>query len=134
MNDKVGRIIIVVGDATETVDTFYPFLRVQEEDFLPVVAGPEQRRATRLEPTHRPRITHLAAVGYRLLVRADRDAQRLTCFRRDAVCHIRKVRVDGAIVRISRRRNSRSFSLPIISRRAPTRRSRKTCERSSGLS
>ena len=44
MSDKVGRIIIVVGDATETVDTLYPFQRVQEEGFLPVVAGPEQRR------------------------------------------------------------------------------------------
>ena len=44
MSDKVGGIIIVVGDATEPVDTLYPFQRVQEEGFLPVVAGPEQRR------------------------------------------------------------------------------------------
>ena len=41
MSDKV---LIIVGDATETVDTLYPYLRVQEEGFVPVVAGPEARR------------------------------------------------------------------------------------------
>jgi protease I len=38
------KVLIIVGDATETVDTLYPFLRVQEEGFVPVVAGPEARR------------------------------------------------------------------------------------------
>ncbi len=38
------RVLIVVGDASETVDTLYPFYRVQEEGFEPVVAGPERRR------------------------------------------------------------------------------------------
>ena len=41
MSDKV---LIIVGDATETVDTLYPVLRVQEDGFEPVVAGPEARR------------------------------------------------------------------------------------------
>lgn len=40
MSDKV---LIIVGDATETVDTLYPFYRLQEDDFVPVVAGPEKR-------------------------------------------------------------------------------------------
>lgn len=40
----MDKVLIVVGDATETVDTLYPFLRVQEEGFVPVVAGPEKRR------------------------------------------------------------------------------------------
>jgi len=37
------RVLIVVGDATETVDTLYPFFRLQEAGFEPVVAGPEKR-------------------------------------------------------------------------------------------
>lgn len=37
-------VLIIVGDAAETVDTLYPYLRVQEEAFRPVVAGPEARR------------------------------------------------------------------------------------------
>lgn len=39
-----SKVLIIVGDATETVDTLYPYLRVQEEGFAPVVAGPEARR------------------------------------------------------------------------------------------
>lgn len=39
-----SKVLIVIGDATETVDTLYPFLRVQEEGFEAVVAGPERRR------------------------------------------------------------------------------------------
>ncbi len=39
-----NKVLIVVGDATETVDTLYPFLRLQEEGLVPVVAGPEKRR------------------------------------------------------------------------------------------
>jgi hypothetical protein len=35
-----GQVLIVVGDASETVDTLYPVLRVQEDGFAPVVAGP----------------------------------------------------------------------------------------------
>ena len=38
------KVLIIVGDATETVDTLYPFYRLQEDDFRPVVAGPEARR------------------------------------------------------------------------------------------
>lgn len=37
------RVLIVVGDASETVDTLYPYYRLQEAGFLPVVAGPERR-------------------------------------------------------------------------------------------
>ena len=32
-----------IGDATETVDTIYPYYRLIEEGFRPVVAAPEQR-------------------------------------------------------------------------------------------
>ena len=37
------RVLIVVGDASETVDTLYPYYRLQEAGFEPVVAGPERR-------------------------------------------------------------------------------------------
>ena len=42
-SDQTARVLIVVGDASETVDTLYPFYRLQEAGFTPVVAGPERR-------------------------------------------------------------------------------------------
>lgn len=39
----MNKVLIVVGDATETVDTLYPYYRLQEDGFEPVVAGPEKR-------------------------------------------------------------------------------------------
>jgi protease I len=41
MNNKV---LIIIGDATETVDTLYPYYRLQEDGFVPVVAAPEKRK------------------------------------------------------------------------------------------
>lgn len=38
------KVLIIVGDATETVDTLYPYYRLQEAGFEPVVAGPEARK------------------------------------------------------------------------------------------
>jgi len=38
------KVLIIVGDATETVDTLYPYYRLIEAGFEPVVAGPEKRR------------------------------------------------------------------------------------------
>ena len=35
-------VLIVVGDASETVDTLYPFYRLQESGFQPVVIAPER--------------------------------------------------------------------------------------------
>jgi len=40
---SAGAALIVIGDATETVDTLYPFLRLQEEGIRPVVVAPEAR-------------------------------------------------------------------------------------------
>lgn len=37
------KILIPIGDATEILDTLYPIFRLQEEDYIPVVAGPEAR-------------------------------------------------------------------------------------------
>jgi protease I len=38
------KVLIVIGDATETLDTMYPYYRLQEAGFEPVVAAPEKRR------------------------------------------------------------------------------------------
>mgnify|MGYP001565684937 CR=1 FL=1 len=38
------KVLIIVGDAAETVDTLYPYYRLQEAGFKPVVAAPERRR------------------------------------------------------------------------------------------
>lgn len=38
-----NKVLIIVGDASETVDTLYPFYRLQEDGFIPVVAAPEKR-------------------------------------------------------------------------------------------
>lgn len=37
------KILLPIGDATETLDTFYPFFRLPEDGFEVVVAGPEAR-------------------------------------------------------------------------------------------
>lgn len=38
-----GKVLIVVGDAAETLDTMYPYYRLIEAGFTPVVAAPEKR-------------------------------------------------------------------------------------------
>ena len=38
-----NRVLIVVGDASETMDTLYPYYRLIEEEYQPVVAAPEIR-------------------------------------------------------------------------------------------
>ena len=39
----MNKVLMIVGDATETVDTLYPYYRLQEDGFEPVVAAPEKR-------------------------------------------------------------------------------------------
>ncbi|QDT63138.1 DJ-1/PfpI family protein [Calycomorphotria hydatis] len=39
-----NKVLIIVGDASETLDTMYPFYRLIEAGFQPVVAGPEKRK------------------------------------------------------------------------------------------
>jgi len=41
---KNSKVLVIVGDATETVDTLYPFYRLIEGGFQPVVAAPEKRK------------------------------------------------------------------------------------------
>lgn len=38
-----GKVLVVIGDATELLDTMYPFYRLQEAGFTPVVTAPEKR-------------------------------------------------------------------------------------------
>ena len=37
------KILMPIGDATETLDTFYPYFRLPEDGYEVVVAGPEAR-------------------------------------------------------------------------------------------
>lgn len=39
-----GKVLMPLGDATEAVDTLYPFFRLQEEGYQVVVAGPKARK------------------------------------------------------------------------------------------
>ena len=39
----MDEVLIIVGDAVETLDTLYPYYRLQEDGFRPVVAAPEKR-------------------------------------------------------------------------------------------
>lgn len=43
-NLPMEKVLIIVGDATETVDTLYPYYRLQEAGYRAVVAAPEKRR------------------------------------------------------------------------------------------
>jgi protease I len=38
------QVLIIVGDASETVDTLYPFYRLIEGGYQPIIAAPEKRR------------------------------------------------------------------------------------------
>jgi len=38
-----NKVLIVIGDASETMDTLYPYYRLIEAGFEPVVAAPEKR-------------------------------------------------------------------------------------------
>ncbi len=38
-----GHVLLVIGDASETVDTLYPYFRLQEAGFRPYVIAPEKR-------------------------------------------------------------------------------------------
>src|SRR4029077_17540435 len=37
------RVLLVIGDATEVLDTMYPYFRLPEDGFDVVVAAPEKR-------------------------------------------------------------------------------------------
>lgn len=39
----MSKVLIVIGDAAEVLDTMYPYFRLPEDGFEPVVAGPEKR-------------------------------------------------------------------------------------------
>ena len=40
----MSKVLVIVGDAVETMDTLYPIHRLREGGFEPVVAAPEKRR------------------------------------------------------------------------------------------
>ena len=40
--NSAGDVLIVIGDASETVDTLYPYFRLQESGFRPYIIAPEK--------------------------------------------------------------------------------------------
>ena len=44
MAARTDRVLLPIGDASEVLDTMYPYFRLPEDDFEVVVAGPEVRR------------------------------------------------------------------------------------------
>ena len=42
-NPNMPKVLMPIGDATEVVDTLYPYFRIAEDNFQVVVAGPEAR-------------------------------------------------------------------------------------------
>ena len=48
------KVLIIIGDATETVDTLYPYYRLIEAGFQPVLAAPEKRRYQMVMHENRP--------------------------------------------------------------------------------
>ena len=43
LNETALKVLIVIGDASEVLDTMYPYYRLIEAGFQPVVCGPEAR-------------------------------------------------------------------------------------------
>jgi protease I len=41
---SMNKVLLIVGDASETLDTMYPYYRLQEDGFDPIVAAPQKRR------------------------------------------------------------------------------------------
>ncbi len=39
----VNKVLVIIGDASETLDTLYPYYRLREDGFEAVVAAPEKR-------------------------------------------------------------------------------------------
>ena len=44
----MAKVLMPLGDATEAMDTLYPFFRLQEDGYEVVVAGPEAVSYTHL--------------------------------------------------------------------------------------
>lgn len=40
----MAKVLLIIGDATEVLDTMYPYFRLPEDDFEVVVAAPEVRK------------------------------------------------------------------------------------------
>ncbi|MEX2168340.1 MAG: DJ-1/PfpI family protein [Pirellulales bacterium] len=43
MNEHGQKVLIIIGDASETMDTLYPYYRLQEARFQPMLAGPKRQ-------------------------------------------------------------------------------------------
>ena len=48
------KVLIIIGDAAETVDTMYPYFRLIEGGYEPVIAAPENRTYQMVMPQNKP--------------------------------------------------------------------------------
>jgi protease I len=44
LKSDLNKVLLIIGDASETLDTLYPYYRLQEARFQPVVAGPKRQK------------------------------------------------------------------------------------------
>jgi len=44
LKTNAHEVLLVIGDASETLDTLYPYYRLQEAGFRPVLAGPRRQK------------------------------------------------------------------------------------------
>jgi len=44
LNSDDHKVLLIIGDAAETLDTLYPYYRLQEARFRPVVAAPKRQK------------------------------------------------------------------------------------------
>ena len=75
------KVLLVIGDASEVLDTFYPLHRIREEDFEVVVAAPEKRTYHLVQhDTHPEWDITVESPGYKLDSHiAFRDVQAQEC-------------------------------------------------------
>lgn len=44
MKSDKNKVLLIIGDASETLDTLYPYYRLQEAHFQPILAGPKRQK------------------------------------------------------------------------------------------
>src|ERR1043166_7668555 len=73
----MGKVLLVIGDAAEVLDTMYPLFRIREEGYQAVVAAPEKRTYHLVQhDTHPDWDITIESPGYKLAADiAFRDVQ-----------------------------------------------------------
>jgi protease I len=81
LKSDLNKVLLIIGDASETLDTLYPYYRLQEARFQPVVAGPKRQKYQLVLHEVKPGWTITKEwEGYRApeYIRYDEDLVRIT--------------------------------------------------------